>query len=505
MLKSVLAIAQVVKTEIAEIVHAKIVLVQVVIVKSLQVFTRTKKDYLLHNFFVLIFLLLSINIYCQNSSYATGIIIDSVEVLNSKETYALYLPKKFDKNKLSSIVFIFDPVARGKIGIQPFIESAEKYNHILICSNNSKNGSLEINFNITNRLFNVVFETFSIDENLIYTAGFSGGSRLATAVAVLTKQVQGIIACGAGFSPNNAHIPISKENFSYVGLVGDMDMNYQEMLKVKDWLDRFKITNEIFTYEDEHRWPPSAQIVKAFSWLELQAYTKNIKPKNVILINEYYHSTYKTAIKLENKNQLLPAVWEYERIIRNFSRYYKLDSIKSKINQLKEGIAYITESKKRKEIEIDEAKIRKKFVERFSNEIDNIPKNYKWWHKELKKFNDKNQEFNDPDYDRMGKRINYALYAMAIETSYSQLRKNNITKALYCHHLVAIMIPEQSFPYFLIAKDYALLNNEDKFIEYLNLSVSKGFIDKNQILNTKEFEKYRNSEKMILLLNSLKE
>ena len=89
----------VVKTEIAEIVHAKIVLVQVVIVKSLQVLTRTKKDYLLHIFFVLIFLLVSINIFCQNNNYATGVIIDSVEISNAKETYALYLPKKFNKKK----------------------------------------------------------------------------------------------------------------------------------------------------------------------------------------------------------------------------------------------------------------------------------------------------------------------------------------------------------------------------------------------------------------------
>ena len=365
--------------------------------------TGSKKSYVLQNFFIFLFLLLSINIYGQNNSYATGTIIDSVEVTNSIESYTLYLPKKFDKNKLSSIVFVFEPAARGKIGVQPFIESAEKFNHILICSNNSKNGPLENNFNIINRLFDSVFETFSIDKNLIYTAGFSGGSRLATSVAVLTKQIQGVIACGAGFSPNNAHIPISKETFSYVGLVGYSDMNYQEMLKVKDWLDRFQISNEIFTYEDKHRWPPSSQIVKAFSWLELQAYIKNIKPKNEILIKEFYQSTYNTAIRLEHKNQLLPTVWEYERILRNFSRYYKLDSIKSKINQLKEGKAYSAELKKRKEIEMDEAKIRKKFVEKFSLEInkETTPKNFKWWRKELKKLKEVNQDTNDVDYKKM--------------------------------------------------------------------------------------------------------
>ena len=354
-------------------------------------------------------------------------------------------------------------------------------------------------------MFNVVFKTFNIDKNLIYTAGFSGGSRLATAVAVLTKQIQGVIACGAGFSQNNSHIPITKEDFSYVGLVGNRDMNYQEMLKVKDWLNRFQITNEIFINEDEHKWPPSSQISNAFSWLELQAYHKKLKPKNDQLIKDFYHNIYIKADSLEHKNQLIPAVWEYERISRNFSKYYKLDSIHQKVKQLKEEKSYKKEFKKREDIKNEEAKIRKKFVVKFNKELseNNNLKNYDWWFKELKKFNDKNLEHMDPDYDKMGERINYALYAMAIESSYSQLRNKNIKKALYCHHVVAVMIPEKSFPFYLLAKDYALLDNEDKFLEYIKLAVSKGFDNKNQIQNTKEFEKYKNSENFKLLLKEM--
>ena len=38
-------------------------------------------------------------LYSQNVDFKTGIIIDSVVVKNSKESFALYLPKKFDKNE----------------------------------------------------------------------------------------------------------------------------------------------------------------------------------------------------------------------------------------------------------------------------------------------------------------------------------------------------------------------------------------------------------------------
>ena len=65
------------------------------------------------------------------------------------------------------------------------------------------------------------------------------------------------------------------------------------------------------------------------------------------------------------------------------------------------------------------------------------------------------------------------------------------------------MIPEQPFPYYIIAKDYAVLNNEDKFIEYLRIAISKGYSNKNQLLNTKEFENYKNSKSFNLLLKEM--
>ncbi len=465
---------------------------------------KGKVKFLIHRLTLLLFAI-CFSSFSQNHIYTKGVIIDSVEVLNTNETYALYLPEKFGKNKLSSIVFIFEPAARGKIGIQPFIESSEKFNHILICSNNNRNGPLENNFKIINRLFDSVFDSFNIDKNLVYTAGFSGGSRLATTVAVLTKQIQGVIACGAGFSPNNPHIPITKENFSYVGLIGDRDMNYQEMLKVREWLNKFQIDNELYIYEDDHRWPPSKQILKAFFWLELQLYKKQFRQKNDSIINEFYLDSYNVAKNLEVKNQLVYSVWENERIVRNFSRYFDLDSIKKKNIQIKNRREYTTEKNQYQFIKNEESKIRKKFIERFNNELDskNIRVNYKWWNKELKKFNDENKNSNDSSYIKMRKRINYALYAMAIESSYSQLRKENFNKALYCHEIVAIMLPNSAFIYFLIAKDYAMLNNKEELIRNLQFAKEKGFNDKELLLNTKEFQKYMNFEKFKLFINEL--
>ena len=144
---------------------------------------------------------------------------------------------------------------------------------------------------------------------------------------------------------------------------------------------------------------------------------------------------------------------------------------------------------------------------RFGKEINEvkITSNYKWWNKELKKFNNEINISTNLEYQKMGKRINYALYAMAIENSYSQLKQNNIDKALYCHNLVVLMIPDKPYPYILLAQDYALLNQEEKVYENLESAISKGHVNKKILLETKEFAKFKNSERFEILISKLNE
>jgi len=187
--------------------------------------------------------------FINAQQFKTGIILDSIPVSNSiNETFSLYLPTTYNANKLSPILFIFSPSGNGKNGVKTFIKSAEAYNYILICSNNSKNGPLDRNFNIAQGLFTHIFSTFNIHKNQVYLAGFSGGSRLATAIATVSDLITGVIACGAGFVSSPNYIP-STQNFSYVGLCGDRDFNYQEMVGVKSYLNKTELSNTLFSFE----------------------------------------------------------------------------------------------------------------------------------------------------------------------------------------------------------------------------------------------------------------
>ena len=433
-----------------------------------------------------------------------GKVVDLVQVGSSAETYAVYLPKGYQENKPTSIVIIFEPLGRGSFGLQSFIPAAETYNHILVCSNNAKNGPFQTNFEIANRLFAAVFETFDVDQNQIYLAGFSGGSRLASSIAVLTEQIQGVIACGAGFSPNSNHQPSFGHSFSYVGLVGTRDMNYQEMLQTERWLNILKINNTLFVNGDRHRWPPKEQISKAFIWLELRAYEKNLKSKDFKFLESAYKGFYQEAQAQEMDGKLVEAIYGYQRLVKDFSRYYKIDSIRNKLNNLKRRNSYMNTITHNKKLAVEEGVLKAMFDDKFAMEIGEKKANpkVKWWSKKVDKLNKEYLQSENRFRKSLGERIFYSVYALGVETGEIHLRNKNYEKALYCHKVLTILIPDNAFPFILTAKDHAQLGDDQQAMEYLNLALSKGVKDKAVVLAASEFDSIRQNEAFIKLLEN---
>ncbi|MDC8006214.1 hypothetical protein POV27_19330 [Aureisphaera galaxeae] len=443
--------------------------------------------------------------FSQEQVFEKGKVIDNVPVSGTDESYALYLPKNYDPNTLSSAIFIFDPSAQGKQGVSLFVEAAERYNHILICSNQTRN-HIKNNFDIINRLFNTVFSTFNIDENQVYTAGFSGGSRLASTVAVLTNKIEGVIACGAGLSPTPDHTPNPSHSFSYVGLVGALDMNYHEMYNTQVFLQKMNLENELFTNDDPHKWPEPSQLAKAIGFLELQAYKKNRKPKNDALIQLLYEEWYLDGKRAEGNSDFPKAVEEYERLKRNFGRYYNLDSITQRIARLKKSKEYKRQEKLRGTIEGEEERVKMVFFDRFQREISakTLPKKWKWWEKEVQKLREDYSEASDAALKQLGARVENMLFAAAIETANNKLIEKDVEKAIYCHRLLEIFSPEAPYPQFLLAKDYALLNDKTKMLEHLYSAKEKGLSERKYIDGEDAFQRFRNDREFTEFVNGLK-
>ncbi|QHI36221.1 hypothetical protein IMCC3317_15800 [Kordia antarctica] len=434
--------------------------------------------------------------FAQADHFEKGKILDSISVSNSTETYALYLPESYDKTTLSAVVFIFDPRGNGKQGMQSFISSAEKFNYILIASNVTKNGvPYSTNFEAVNRLFETVFSIFKIDEKQIYTAGFSGGSRLATAIAALTGKIQGVIACGAGLATNKSFTP-SKEIFSFVGLVGDEDMNYQEMFNTKKLLDKFEVPNELFVYNDTHNWPPNEQIERAFSWLELRAYKKNIRSINSQFVQSYFESQYTIADSLVIHNKFR-SVLEYESIIENFTLYFDLTGTQRKIDALKVSPQYQNEVIARETNIKEENELYVKFSEVYSKDILKASShdNFQWWRRELKRLDANIANAETENKAKMLKRLKQSIFAGAYESSMGYVGAKKNKHALYCDQLLVYFNPDQAYWYYRVAQSYARNDNFTRTIRNLKKAKELGLQRFEAIQNLPLFAKFKQKKK----------
>jgi len=447
------------------------------------------------------------NILCsQVISYEKGKILDNIPVKNSQqETFALYLPTTFNPQVNSAIIFIFDPSGTAINGINAFKESAEKFDYILVCSNNSKNGPYQKNFDVTNRLFDHVFSEFNIDANRIYTAGFSGGSRLACTIAVLTGAIQGVIGCGAGFGYDLDKKPTFENKFSYVGLVGDEDMNFQEMHNVKDWLDRINLKNALFTFKGDHNWPNATQIERALIWLELRAFEKGIKPTNDDFVNTLYLKDFEIASTFEKEEEFYQAVNELDRIENSYSHFYNVDSIKLKSSNLKVSESYKNELNYVKEIDAKEYRLSENFLERFRNEslMGKSDDNFKFWKDQMKILDDGIVNHNDLMLKNMYSRLRNRLSAVAYENSVIYRDSNKWIQALYCDNLLVILHPDHPYWYFRVAESYA---NNDQFnatLKNLEKAMSLGFKRKDLISSSKFFKRYDSKKKFKEFLKTL--
>ncbi len=390
--------------------------------------------------FLVVIVLWSISFFGNGQIvFEKGKIIDSIPISkNNKETFALYLPKSYVSSKLNTVVFIFEPAARSKIGIKPFIEASEKNNYILVCSNNTRNGPYQKNFDITNRLFDYVFSNFNIKEDRIFLAGFSGGARLASSIAVLTNKMAGVIACGAGFSTTQSHVP-TIQKFAYAAICGDLDMNFTEMIRSKEYMDKLNFNHTLFTYNGDHSWPPSKEIIKAFDWLEIQSHNKGVKIKTNIELKQSYQTNYALARNAELNKGWFQALENYERIVSTYSKFYNLDSIKTRIKRIKKNKEYKVSLKKFSKALVKEDLITEKLHTRFLQDFINPDQSdMKWWKRELNVL----EKPLGPEMDKMVKRLRYKVFAWTITMTNPYIKDaTNIEQKRYCDKIKKLVYP----------------------------------------------------------------
>lgn len=205
-----------------------------------------------------------------------GVITDPmVTAKDAKQSYALYLPSTYTRDRQWPVLFVFDPDAQGKQAAEVFRAAAEKYGYIVAASNNSRNGQRREQAMAALGMMDDVQQRFALDPKRIYTAGFSGGARMAGLAALLCHNcVRAVIACGAGF-PAGLPADKQKELPAYFFTVGNYDFNYFDVM---DAARALQAPAAVAVFDGGHQWAPPEVVMHAVAWTVAGAKDRDVSP-----------------------------------------------------------------------------------------------------------------------------------------------------------------------------------------------------------------------------------
>lgn len=127
------------------------------------------------------------------------VIVDVKCKSDTTNSYTLYIPSTYDGKVPFPVILFFDSQGNGSFPVKKYKSLAEQYGFIVAGSNNSKNGvAAQVNGAIAGTLLTDVVKRMNINSKRIYTCGFSGGSRVASYVAIYRGGINTVIGCGAG-------------------------------------------------------------------------------------------------------------------------------------------------------------------------------------------------------------------------------------------------------------------------------------------------------------------
>lgn len=268
---------------------------------------------------LLCLLILLVAAVCSAQETTPGKLIPSVPTHNDPaQTYALYLPSSYDGKRAFPAVFMFDPSAEGSRAVETAREAAEQHGVILVASNNSKNGSMRNSVESGRAMWNDATARFNVDPKRIYSAGFSGGARAATAFAKLCGTcISTVIASGAGY-PVGAG-PYKEDHFAIFLSAGDFDFNYKELILLREPLDKLGIPYRSYVFHGPHQWTDVQGWNQAFDWIALREMKAGIQPKDATRIQALLTAFNEYAQKLRSENDLVNAVRAYESNVKDFA------------------------------------------------------------------------------------------------------------------------------------------------------------------------------------------
>lgn len=395
---------------------------------------------------------------------------------DASQSYALYIPAKGNHEALP-VVYFFDPHGNGSLPLDKYKALADSYNFILIGSNNSKNGNDgRTTENIGSLLFDDTQKRLKINASRIYTAGFSGGAKVAGQLALMHNEVKGVIANGAGLPDGT---PAGNFHFSFTAIAGEGDMNMTELVAITNGLDKTQTRHRIIFFDGKHEWAPENTVNTAFAGLQLDAMREKIIPADDAFISSYIAGSKKRIDDYAKSNDYIKAETECKISIS------LLDGLTNEVKWFKEKEAAIANNpfyqkqwQAKQNLLVTEQNTKATYMRQFQQGDMN------YWVKTINDLQTKAKTAEGAMYQRLLAYLSLAFYSISNQLITGHKDKD----AEYFVQLYKIADATNSEAWYFSAILNGRNNNAKAAEDDLLKAIANGFNDKNRMMQQPEFQ-----------------
>ena len=422
-----------------------------------------------------------------------GKVLPSVACIkNLSHTYALYLPSAYTTDKKYPVIICFDSHGTGTIPVELFHEQAEKYGYIVAGSNVSKNGTpMATTFEHYDILLDDLLTRFNIDKTRIYTCGFSGGSRVAGAIAISKGGIAGVIGCSAGLPQADNGL---KSKFDFFGYTGNDDMNYAEMVRLDRDLEGSGLRHQLLVFNGTHEWPPKENIAESILWTELNAMKDGKKPVDKAFVSA------QLALfdsELQNAKQPFEKYLLTKKIVNYFKGLTDTKKYEEQLESLSKEAAVQNGLKKEQTDEAKEQSLQQQYLQKLSTE------NTAWWKGEVDRLNKFISVTKEESEKHLLRRVLEYLSLALYSNSSSAYTQGNYAEAEHFIELYALIDSDNPEPEFMWAQIFARKKDIDKSLNHLKRSAELGFKEKARVENDSIFQKLNNDKRFAEIMDMI--
>ena len=423
-------------------------------------------------------------IAAYDNTLPKGKVTDSIACKDNSQNFALYLPSYYTPGKPFPCIYFFDAHAHGAMPLNMYKEIAERYGFVCIGSNMSKNGTA---WDVTNDgIKALMVDTrgrINIDAKRIYTAGFSGGSRVASSVAILDGGIAGVIGCAAGFP--HADQPFAT-HFSYFGMVGEYDFNLTEMQQLDGALQQNSFSHQLLTFDGIHGWAPAADFQTALLWMQVNAIRNSLQTKNdtlIIALKADYDkriAAAKSAHDLIKQQQLLDGAAQVSNTLADVAPYQQQLTALTTADDYKKAIALQAQLRQ------TEQQTQQKLQQQFTAHDE------KWWTAKIAELNKNSHTAKTQQEAHMYRRLVNYLGLICYLNADHALKTGDLDHAITYINIFKSADPKNPDHSYLAAIYYIKEGNTPQALTALNDAATLGYSDISTMLTDPSFSTLQN-------------